>query len=85
MVGRLFCGVAVSIFPCSPLSALFTCGSALTVGLERYIVYPPGVDFGKILMTQQDGRTFSSRLSFIYSLIPFGLQPLRLSPRLPNA
>ncbi|KAG6371485.1 hypothetical protein JVT61DRAFT_9520 [Boletus reticuloceps] len=28
---------------------------ALTVGLERYILYPPGVDFGKILMTSKDG------------------------------
>jgi hypothetical protein len=49
--------MAVSTSPCSPSSMLFTHTSALTVGLERYIVYPPGVDFGRILMTRHDGGT----------------------------
>jgi hypothetical protein len=34
-----------------PFRLLPTCNSALTVGLERYIVFPPGVDFGKMLTT----------------------------------
>ncbi|KAG9311151.1 hypothetical protein JVU11DRAFT_8217 [Chiua virens] len=36
---------------------------ALTVGLERYIVYPPGIDFGKMLMTRQDGSFASQPVS----------------------
>ncbi|KAH7883429.1 hypothetical protein F5I97DRAFT_1905100 [Phlebopus sp. FC_14] len=30
---------------------------SLTVGLERYIVFPPGIDFGKMLMTSSGGAT----------------------------
>ncbi|KAH0826410.1 hypothetical protein J3R83DRAFT_5383 [Lanmaoa asiatica] len=37
--------------------------SALTVGLERYIVYPPGIDFGKMLMTRHDGPLASQSVS----------------------
>ncbi|KAG9318151.1 hypothetical protein JVU11DRAFT_224 [Chiua virens] len=36
---------------------------ALTVGLERYIVYPPGIDFGKMLTTRQDGSFASQPVS----------------------
>ncbi|KAF8422339.1 hypothetical protein L210DRAFT_2997902 [Boletus edulis BED1] len=55
MVGRLFRGMAASVPPPFPYIVLFTHTRALTVGLEHYIVYPPGVDFGKILMTSKDG------------------------------
>ncbi|KAI9462556.1 hypothetical protein HD554DRAFT_2027502, partial [Boletus coccyginus] len=59
---------------------------ALTVGLERYIVYPPGVDFGKFLMARQSRRTSRSCLLCCYSLIlPFCLQPLLPSPCLPHS
>ncbi|KAI6000797.1 BRCT domain-containing protein [Pisolithus albus] len=33
---------------------------ALTVGLERYVVFPPGIDFGKILMNADAGGELSS-------------------------
>ncbi|KAI9457707.1 hypothetical protein HD554DRAFT_2042292 [Boletus coccyginus] len=45
---------------------------ALTVGLERYIVYPPGVDFGKILMTRQDGPPSSQSVPSQHSAVPGG-------------
>lgn len=34
---------------------LITRISAFTVRIERYIVYPTGIDFGKLLMTRPDG------------------------------
>ncbi|KAI6157358.1 hypothetical protein BKA82DRAFT_1000669 [Pisolithus tinctorius] len=33
---------------------------ALTVGLERYIVFPPGIDFGKVLMGADGGGSSSA-------------------------
>lgn len=60
MVRRLFYGVAVSGSPRFPRVILLTHTSALTIGLERYIVYPPGIDFGTMLMTRHDERTSRS-------------------------
>ncbi|KAF8556143.1 hypothetical protein OG21DRAFT_744777 [Imleria badia] len=60
LVGRLFCGVVISTPARSPPVVLFTQTSALTVGLERYIMYPLGVDFGKILMTRHDAPSSQS-------------------------
>ena len=54
--------MAVCGFRSPPIMPL-THTSALTVGLERYIVYPTGIDFGKMLMTRQSERTCS--LSYV--------------------
>ena len=51
------------------LCCLFISPSALTVGLERYIVHPPGVDFGQILMSQHDGGMSHSSRTSLYLLI----------------
>jgi hypothetical protein len=80
MVRRLFRGMAVSTSPCSPSIVLFTHTSVLTVGLERYIVYPPGVDSGRILLTGHDGLTSHLCLSsLLYSLILFYVPNFPLS------
>lgn len=55
--------MAVGTIPYFSSIMLLTHTSSLTVGLERYIVYPPGVDFGRILMTRHDRRTSRSMSS----------------------
>ena len=86
MAGRLSRGVAVSKSLCSSRVMLLTHTSALTIGLERYIVYPPGVDFGKMLMTRQDERMspFIIFRPFIHPLFCTFPSDLLLQPLFPN-
>ncbi|KAG6333418.1 hypothetical protein ID866_5668 [Astraeus odoratus] len=47
---------------------------ALTVGLERYVVFPPGIDFGKILMNVDNAEdsSLANRSSLSSGVVPGG-------------